>query len=38
MNVIKDKKQYGRQWNRLIDAMVAIIQYKKTTIYNDILI
>ena len=32
MNGIQGTKTSGRQWNRLLDAVVAIIKYKKSTI------
>ena len=32
------KKPTGRQWNRLFDAVVTIIKYKKSKIYHDIYI
>ena len=32
MNVIQGKKPAGRQWNRLLDAVVTIIKYKNITI------
>ena len=32
------KEPAGRQWNRLLDAMVKIIKYKKSTIDHDIYI
>ena len=35
MNVIQGKKPAGRQWNRLLDAVDSIIEYKKSTIYHD---
>ena len=38
MNVIKGEKTAGRQRNRLLDAVVTIIKYKKITIYHDIYI
>ena len=38
MNGIKGTKPAGRQWNRLLDAVVTIIIYKKTTIDNAIYI
>ena len=31
MNGIKGTKPAGRQWNRLLDAVVTIIEYKKST-------
>ena len=38
MNVIQGKKPAGRQCNRLLDSMVTIIKYKKSTIDHDIYI
>ena len=38
MNGIKGTKPAGRQWNRLLYAVVTIIIYKKTTIDNAIYI
>ena len=38
MNIIKGTKQYRRQWNRLLDAVVTIIKYKKITSYHSIYI
>ena len=32
MNVIQVAKPSGREWNRLLDAMVTIVKYKKNTI------
>ena len=37
-DVIQGTKPAGRQWNRLLDALVTIIEYKKRTIYNAIYI
>ena len=34
----KGKKPAGRQWNRLLDAVVTIIKYKKITIDHAIYI
>ena len=31
MNGIQGKNPYGRKWNRLFDAVVTIIEYKKST-------
>ena len=38
MNGIQRKKPSGRQWNRLLDAVVTILKYKKSTIDNAIYI
>ena len=38
MNAIQGTKQAGRQWNRLLDEVVAILIYKKSTIYHAIYI
>ena len=38
MNVILGTKPAGRQWNRLLDAVVTILEYKKSTIDHDIYI
>ena len=38
MNGIQGTKPAGRQWNRLLDAVVTIIKYKKSTIYHAIYI
>ena len=38
MNVIQQKKPYGRQWNRLLDAVVTVLEYKKSTIDHAIYI
>ena len=38
MNGIQGTKPAGQQWNRLIDAVVTIIKYKKRTIDNAIYI
>ena len=38
MNVIQGTKPYGQQCNRLLDAVVTIIKYKKSTIYHAIYI
>ena len=38
MNGIQGKKPDGRQWNRLLDAVVSILKYKKITIYHAIYI
>ena len=32
MNGVQGKKPAGRQWNRLLDAVVIIIKYKNRTI------
>ena len=32
MNVIKGTKPSGRQWNRLLDAVVKILKYNNITI------
>ena len=32
MNVIQGTKPAGRQWNRLLDAVVTILRYKNITI------
>ena len=36
MNGIQGTKPAGRQWNRLLDAVVTIIKYKKSKIQHDI--
>ena len=36
MNVIKGTNPAGRKWNRLLDAVVTILKYKKSTIYHAI--
>ena len=36
MNGIQGTKPSGRQWNRLLDAVVTIIKYNKSTIDHDI--
>ena len=38
MNVIQGKKPAEQQWNRLLDAVVAILKYKKITIYHAVYI
>ena len=38
MNIIQGKKPDGRQWNRLLDAVVTILKYKKIAIYSAIYI
>ena len=38
MNEIQGTKPAGRQWNRLLDAVVTIIEYKKSTIDHAIYI
>ena len=38
MNWIQGKKPAGRQWNRLLDAVVTIIEYKKSKIDHAIYI
>ena len=38
MNEIQGTKPDGRQWNRLLDAVVTIIKYKKSTIDHTIYI
>ena len=38
MNGIQGKNPSVRQWNRLLDAVVTIIKYKKSTIYHSIYI
>ena len=38
MNVIQGIKPSIQQWNRLLDALVAIIKYNKVTIDHDIYI
>ena len=38
MNGIQGTKPAGRQWNRLLDAVVTILQYKKSTIDHAIYI
>ena len=38
MNGIQGKNPSGRQWNRLLDALVTIIKYKKSTIDHAIYI
>ena len=38
MNGIQGTKPAGRQWNRLIDAVVTIISYKKRKNYHAIYI
>ena len=38
MNGIHGTKPAGRQWNRLLDAVVTILKYKKSTIDHDIYI
>ena len=38
MDIIQGRKPDGKQWNRLLDAVITIIKYKKITIDNDICI
>ena len=38
MNGIQRKKTDGRQWNRLLDSVVTIITFNKSTIYHAIYI
>ena len=38
MNGIQGTKPAGRQWNRLLDAVVTILKYKNSTIYHAIYI
>ena len=38
MNRIQGKKPAERQWNRLLDAVVTILKYNKSTIDHDIYI
>ena len=38
MNGIKGTKSAGRQWNRLLDAVVTILKYRKSTIDHAIFI
>ena len=38
INGIQGKKPSGQQWNRLLDAVVTILRYKKSTIYHAIYI
>ena len=38
MNVIQGTKPDGRQWNRLLDTVVTILEYKKSTIDHGIYI
>ena len=38
MNLIQGTNPSGRQWNRLLDAVVTILKYKKITIDNAIYI
>ena len=38
MNGIQGTKPAGRQWNRLLDAVVKIIKYRKSTIDHAIYI
>ena len=38
MNGIQGTKTAGRQWNILLDAVVTILRYNKSTIYNAIYI
>ena len=38
MNEIQGTKPAGRKYNRLFDAVVTIIKYKKSTIDHDIYI
>ena len=34
----KEQKPSGKQWNRILGAVVTIFKYKKSTIYHDIYI
>ena len=36
MNEIQGNNPDGRKWNRLLDEVVTILKYKKSTIDNDI--
>ena len=36
MNGIQGKKPSGKKWNRLLNAVVTILKYKKITIDNAI--
>ena len=38
MNGIQGKKPAGKQWNRLLDAVLTILEYKKITINHAIFI
>ena len=38
MNLIQKKTSAGRQWNQPLGAVVIIIKYKKSTMYNAIYI
>ena len=38
MNETQGTKPTERQWNRLLDAVVTILEYKKSTIYHAIYI
>ena len=38
MNTIQGTKPAGRPWNRLLEAVVTVIKYNKSTIYHDIYI
>ena len=38
MNGIRGTKPAGRQWNRLLDSVVTILKYKKSTVYHAIYI
>ena len=38
MNGIQGKKPAVRQWNRLLDTVVTILEYKKSKMYHDIYI
>ena len=38
MNVIKGTKPAGRKWNIILDAVVNLLKYKKSTIYHAIYI
>ena len=38
IHLIQGTKPAGRQWNRLLDAVVTIIKYLKSVIYHDIYI
>ena len=38
MNIIKGTKQSGKQCNRIFDAVVTIIKYKKSMVYHSVYI
>ena len=38
MNGMQGTKPAVRKWNRLLDAVVIILEYKKSTFYHDIYI